>query len=117
MTKKNKNLPTAIVTQKHDSNIILVGLNEGPATEDHGPTVNSAMLANDSERFVQRLSFDNTVENRCFSVLKQPIRLSSLHVILRVLFLSQNMSYPPQRCYGMEELLLVFSAPTEEPSI
>ena len=51
--------------------MILVGLNKGPATEDHGRTVNPAMLAKDSARFVQWLSFDHIVENLCFSALTQ----------------------------------------------
>ena len=50
--------------------MILVGLNKGPATEYHAPTVNLAMLAKESVRFVQWLSFDHIVENLCFSALK-----------------------------------------------
>ena len=58
------------MTQKYDYNMILVGLNKGPATEYHAPTVNLAMLAKESVRFVQWLSFDHIVENLCFSALK-----------------------------------------------
>ena len=46
----------------HPTTPQLVGPNKGPATKEHGTTVNSAMLAGDSTRFTQWLSFDYTVE-------------------------------------------------------